>query len=134
MPHTTKIVHYVQVNDEQHAICIACCNLEGQILECARDAERDQQCPNCEVNPIAVACEKCGHKTHPGCPMCRGIGHRHEKDTRSWHTMGPLVLNDPEKMQESIDGAHQRIRDTHEAALQAEATLKAMVGKVVEHP
>lgn len=49
------------------------------------------------------------------------------------HTMGPLVMNDPEKLASSIEWAHQEAMRNHEAALTAEAKLKAMLGSQVEH-
>jgi hypothetical protein len=65
--------------------------------------------------------------------VCRAEGHQHEKDTRSWHSMAAIVVNDPEKLAGSIQWKHETVAANHEAALQAESKLKQMVGSQVTH-
>jgi len=51
-----------------------------------------------------------------------------EEQHSSWHTMYPTVLLEPTKREASMNWFKQRVADQHEAAIQAEAHLKTLVG------
>jgi hypothetical protein len=53
---------------------------------------------------------------------------------RSWHTMGSAVVVDADKMSNSISWFTDRIANQHEAAMQADAVLKTLVGTTVTIP
>jgi hypothetical protein len=52
---------------------------------------------------------------------------------KHWHTMHASVVNDESKHTASVQWARNLAAQNHEAALQAELKIKAMIGSKAEH-
>lgn len=50
-----------------------------------------------------------------------------------WHTMHSSVVVDPVKMNVSIQWARDLAATNHDASIQAEARIKAMIGNQIQH-